>query len=616
MNRNTPQFLRPLSGLVAAGTVAAVGLFAATPANATFSDPVVANNVLTINGDNGGDAISLRLKAGDPNTLVVDPGDDNAGTNPEFARADFTSIVVNGGGGKDEIRIDDANGVFTDTEATTLNGDSGQDLLLGGGGAETLNGGADSDGISGRGGNDTMNGDAGDDRLRGGPGNDPQQGGQGADEFLWVPGDGDDTNIDGGTEADSLDFDGSNGNENMTIEPDAANPVPGSIHFFRDAGNIDQNTVAVERVRVQALGGNDNVTGAANLDPSIGLELNGGDGTDTLTGGPGNDLIVGARDADTQRGGAGDDTIVWNPGDASDVVDGQAGNDVHDFNGAAGLDQIDVHPDAAQAGHVELLRVQATIDQDIVDTEKIDVDSLGSNDELSAKDGLGNLTQVDFDAGDGNDKVQTGDDADLIAGGEGDDELRAGAGDDTVDGQGGNDSLFGEAGLDRLTGGSGNDTFDCGAPGDVVVDAGPGDTLAGNCAPPPPVNQPAQPGQPVQPTLPGLPAGFRGFARPGISAGGVNTLSVRLRNTHTATIELRLQVTENGVRYRTVTKRIAAGKSKTVKLRVSKQLRDKLARALKRRGKITRRPTIVVTNVETGGKTTVKPKLAVRLPRR
>ena len=32
--------------------------------------------------------------------------------------------------------------------------------------------------------------------------------------------------------------------------------------------------------------------------------------------------------------GAGDDTFVWNPGDGSDTVEGQDGNDTMQFNGA------------------------------------------------------------------------------------------------------------------------------------------------------------------------------------------------------------------------------------------------------------------------------------------
>src|SRR4051812_18619007 len=98
MDRSSPN-LRPLSGLLAVGAIAAAGLLSAAPANAAFAAATVANDTLTIQGDNGGDVLALRLKAGDANTLVVDPGDDNTGTNPEFDRTTFSKIVVNGGGG-------------------------------------------------------------------------------------------------------------------------------------------------------------------------------------------------------------------------------------------------------------------------------------------------------------------------------------------------------------------------------------------------------------------------------------------------------------------------------------------------------------------------------------
>jgi Ca2+-binding RTX toxin-like protein len=66
----------------------------------------------------------------------------------------------------------------------------------------------------------------------------------------------------------------------------------------------------------------------------IGVQLNGGDGVDTLIGSAGDDLINGGRGNDVALLGAGDDTFVWNPGDGSDVVEGQAGVDTMVFNGA------------------------------------------------------------------------------------------------------------------------------------------------------------------------------------------------------------------------------------------------------------------------------------------
>ena len=55
--------------------------------------------------------------------------------------------------------------------------------------------------------------------------------------------------------------------------------------------------------------------------------------------------------------GAGDDTFVWNPGDGSDTIEGQDGNDTMQFNGAninekidlsANGDRVAVHPRCGQ----------------------------------------------------------------------------------------------------------------------------------------------------------------------------------------------------------------------------------------------------------------------------
>src|SRR5262245_18307477 len=62
-------------------------------------------------------------------------------------------------------------------------------------------------------------------------------------------------------------------------------------------------------------------------------KLTGGAGNDILDGGSGNDTVVGGKGADTAFLGAGNDTFVWNNGDGSDKVEGQAGFDTLVFNG-------------------------------------------------------------------------------------------------------------------------------------------------------------------------------------------------------------------------------------------------------------------------------------------
>ena len=119
----------------------------------------------------------LRLKAGDPNTLEADDGIDN--TDFSFDRSTFSKIVVDGGGGDDTIRIDRSNGVFTDTEITTLLGGDGNDTLTGDIGAETPR---------------RWRGDDVDGRQ---PGRRHADRGSGNDTIQWDPGDGSDV-VDGG----------------------------------------------------------------------------------------------------------------------------------------------------------------------------------------------------------------------------------------------------------------------------------------------------------------------------------------------------------------------------------------------------------------------------------
>ena len=46
---------------------------------------------------------------------------------------------------------------------------------------------------------------------------------------------------------------------------------------------------------------------------------------ENLRGGSGDDRVVGAGGGDDMKGGADNDTLVWNNGDGSDVIDGDGG---------------------------------------------------------------------------------------------------------------------------------------------------------------------------------------------------------------------------------------------------------------------------------------------------
>jgi Ca2+-binding RTX toxin-like protein len=95
--------------------------------------------------------------------------------------------------------------------------------------------------------------------------------------------------------------------------------------------------------------GNDSITVLAKDTEIIAAELIGGAGDDLLTGadsgdslggGEGNDRLVGAKGGDDMNCGAGNDTLVWNNGDGSDFIEGEAGNDAPGVNGTPTLGDV------------------------------------------------------------------------------------------------------------------------------------------------------------------------------------------------------------------------------------------------------------------------------------
>ncbi|HEY6776459.1 MAG TPA: calcium-binding protein [Thermoleophilaceae bacterium] len=252
-----------------------------------------------------------------------------------------------------------------------------------------------------------------------------------------------------------------------------------------DPGNVPTAVTAIDSIAVTGDAGANNidlsgVTGDFTALASITVDgrggndmINGSQLADTLDGGDGNDRIIGDDNPlntdDLMRGGAGDDTMVWNPGDDDDINEGGAGNDTSEVNGG-GKEQFEVKPGAG--GRVAFDRVQpdpsfgAPFNVDISDdTEKLDLNAGGGDDIVNAAAGLDGLGfALDMDGGDGNDTIDGGDGADQLSGGNGNDSItgddnplntfdnvRGDAGDDTMIWNGGDDD-------DINDGGDGNDT--------------------------------------------------------------------------------------------------------------------------------------------------------------
>lgn len=224
---NLLRFLGGTGGVLTVG-VAAVGA-ACAPLTVQAA---VAGGTLTVTGTASSDAIALRLKAGAPNTIQVDVGDDGT-AEFEFDRTAFGQINVLAGDGNDRVRVDQVNGAFAD-EATTLDGGTGDDVILGGDGNEALVGAAGRDSIDGN------------------RGADQADLGSEDDSFVWDPGDGSDV-IEGRAGSDTLVFNGANVDESLFLEANGARAV-----LTRNVGNVRMDMDGVETLNVTMLDGFDN----------------------------------------------------------------------------------------------------------------------------------------------------------------------------------------------------------------------------------------------------------------------------------------------------------------------------------------------------------------------
>ena len=466
--RSAARALAVAAGLVAAGLVAGQG--SAAPALEAhqaphlfrvpgFEHPTLKHGLLMIPGSNATDKIALRLQAGDPAVLQIDVGDDGS-ADFTFERAAIAKIAVDARAGDDLVRIDEGNGVFTDSIPTTIAGGAGNDRIAGGKGSETLLGGA---------GNDSIDGNGGSDRAFLGSGD---------DTFVWDPGDGSDT-VEGQAGADTMLFNGADIAERVAVSANGKR-----LRFLRDPGAITMDTAGVERVDFNALGGPDvinvddltgtdvktvnldlgggdsqrdqvvvdgtnrddtiNVSGDASgvavsglsamvaiqhQEPAdelaisglggrdaisaaglaagaISLSLDGGAGDDriaggagveTLLGGDGNDSLDGNGGNDRALLGGGDDTFVWDPGDGSDTVEGEDGIDTMLFNGAAAAEQVEL---SANGSRLRFFRVQGNITMDTAGVERVDFNALGGADLVTVNDLAGtDVESVSLDLG-------------------------------------------------------------------------------------------------------------------------------------------------------------------------------------------------------------------------
>lgn len=334
---------------------------------------------LSVQGTARDDKLALRLKAGDPATLQVDAGDDGS-AEFEFPRAAVTRIAVDAGRGNDSIRVDEANGVFTDTIPTTLDGGPGDDTIAGGSGAERLLGGS------------------GNDRIDGNKGNDRSDLGAGDDTFVWDPGDGSDS-IEGQDGYDTMLFNGAAAAEHVDLSANG-----NRLRFFRDVASITMDTAGVEQVDFNALGGADVVT------------VHDLSGTDVQN--------VNVDESSPAGSGTGD-------GAADQVI----------VEGTAGSDRIAV---SGSNGAARVAGLSATVNVSGAEPARdtLTIDALDGNDSVVALRLAASAVGLAVDGGDGSDLLIGGAGDDHLSGSAGNDVLIGGGGQDVLDGGPGNNIVI------------------------------------------------------------------------------------------------------------------------------------------------------------------------------
>ncbi|MEM1254883.1 MAG: calcium-binding protein [Cyanobacteria bacterium P01_H01_bin.21] len=390
------------------------------------------------------------------------------------------------------------------------------DIFIGGNGDDNFQGGDQDDIFIGGGGDDTILGGAGTDVAFAGKGNDTVVGqtgndvaflGSGNDRFIWNNGDGSDF-INGGAGKDTTEVNGADGpgDEFELVQEN------GQAIFNRlNLGPFTLTNESIEKFKINGQGGDDSLTvgdltgsdvekvvfsgGDGNdildaRESSTEIKARGGKGDDTLLGGSaedtfyggsGNDLVVGQRGDDTAYLGRGDDRFIWNNGDGSDFIDGDAGFDVTEVNGADGAgDEFDLSQVDGQAIFNRLNLGLFTLTNEEI--EQFEINGQGGDDSLTVNDLTGSDVQkVVFSGGEGNDTLDAressttieafgGEGDDLLLGGSAVDTFFAGSGNDIVVGQRGDDIAYLEDGDDRFiwNNGDGSDFINGGAGFDVT----------------------------------------------------------------------------------------------------------------------------------------------------
>jgi Ca2+-binding RTX toxin-like protein len=338
---------------------------------------------------NPGDGSDVNEGGEGTDTVEVNGGEaaedfaaEGVGTRVLFRRIDPLPFTIDIGG----------------SERLVLNAGGGDDSFLGGTGlagltAFTINGNAGDDTLVGTDGADTMTGGDGDDCLDGNAGADVALMGSGDDVFRWDGGDGSDV-VEGQAGTDLLLFNGADVAENVELSARKG----GRLRFFRDVGNITMDVNETEAVRFNALGGADIVTVHSLRGTDVrDVELN---------------LLASSGGGDGEK-----DEVIVEGSNSGDVI--TVGGSVGGMVSASGLSAtVSIRGEPADE-----LTVNALGGRDVVIATGLDVGAI----RFAANGGTGDDVLI---GGGGNDTLTGGAGDDVLIGGEGKDVLDGGPGED------------------------------------------------------------------------------------------------------------------------------------------------------------------------------------------
>ena len=210
-----------------------------------------------------------------------------------------------------------------------------------------------------------------------------------------------------------------------------------------DEITLDEADGALPAARLSGGAGTDTLSGGSSGDPLFGQAgndtLRGRGGFDLLFGGSQNDTVTGGDADDQAFGQGGSDRMIWNPGDDTDLNEGGRGADTVEVNGGGGAEQFAATANGIRVRFDRLNPAPFAID--IGTSENLVLNANGGGDSFSTSGNLAALIAITVDGGQGNDTLLGSNGTDLLLGGDGN---------DFVDGQIGDDVAFLGAGQDSF----------------------------------------------------------------------------------------------------------------------------------------------------------------------